>query len=104
MPPSPSDPLHKQPLRSRSFAIPDVISDRIDALCALVNKDGDLRGTVHRQDLLSALVAFAPEDLATLEKILQDFQGLKVRDALVGDAKNAKVIELRPTKPGRRTV
>jgi len=95
--------LHKQPGRSRNLGISDLLSERLDDLCALVNRDGTLPATIYRQDLVAALVALAPEDVEGLEKLLADYYALKVRDALVGAAKDAKIIQLRPRKPGRRT-
>src|SRR5687768_15219497 len=99
----PDAPLHKQPGRQGSLKLAPVISQRLDELCALVNRDGNVRGTVYRQDLIAALIALAPETVADLEKLIEDYMTLKVRHALVGTAKDAKVIELRPAKPGRRT-
>jgi hypothetical protein len=95
--------LPKQPGRPRPFAMPDVLSDRIDKLVAAVNKGGTLTGTVHRKDLVAALVAFADEEVPALQTLLENYAELKVRDALVGDEKDAKVIVLRDVKPGRRT-
>jgi hypothetical protein len=81
-----------------------VLDQRLDELVALINRDGNLIGRIYRHDLIAALVALAPETVIELEKILDSYQNMAVRDALVGDAKNAKVIELRPARPGRRTL
>jgi hypothetical protein len=97
-------PLHKQATTSRSVALPPVLSDRLDKLCALVNREGSLRGTIYRKDLLAALIALAPEDLGELEGLMRNYEGLRTRDALVGADKDATVIELRPPKPGRRSI
>jgi hypothetical protein len=96
-------PLHKQATTSRSVALAPVLSDRLDKLCALVNREGSLRGTIYRKDLVAALIALAPEDLGELEGLMENFVDLRTRDALVGDEKNADVVELRPAKPGRRS-
>lgn len=79
-----------------------VLSDRLDKLCALLNHDGTLPGTIYRQDLLAALIALAPEDVADIEETMTKYYDLTTRDALVGAEKDADVIELRPMKPGRR--
>jgi hypothetical protein len=100
---NPDAPLHKQNRSQRSLKLSAVLSQRLDDLCAVLNRDGSLRGVIHRQDLLAALIALAPETVADLEHIITDYEGMKVRHALVGAEKGAKVIELRPTKPGRRT-
>lgn len=101
-PPKPGDLLHKQTGRQRTFKIPDLVSDRLDDLCAVLNGDEGTTGKIQRQDLLAALVAVAPEELRSLEKLIDEYRNAKVRDALVGDAKGADVIELRAVKPGRR--
>ena len=97
----PDELLAKQPGRQRTFKIPDVLSDRLDKLCRLVT-DGGTVGTIQRQDLLAALIAEAPEAVADLDKLIDEYRDKVVRDALVGDEKGAKVIQLRPVKPGRR--
>lgn len=83
--------------------MPDILSDRLDKLVAVLNERGTLTGTVHRKDLVAALVAFADEEVTALQTLLENYADLKVRDALVGDEKNAEVIVLRDVKPGRRT-
>lgn len=79
------------------------MSQRLDDLCALLNTRGRV-GTIYRQDLVAALISLAPEALRDLETTIDNYRNLTVRDALVGDEKNAQVIELRPAKPGRRTI
>lgn len=101
--PKPDALLHKQQRRQVPFSIPILVSQRIDDLCALMNGEEGRLGTIYRQDLVAALVSLAPEDLRPLEELIDNYRDLKVRDALVGDAKNADVIELRPVKPGRRS-
>jgi hypothetical protein len=102
-PPDPKALLHKQERRQVPFKIPILVSQRADDLVALLNSDEVKLGPIFRQDLVAALIALAPEDAASLEKLVEDYRTLKVRDALVGEAKDAQVIELRPAKPGRRT-
>lgn len=101
MTPKPDDLLAKQPGRQRTFKIADLLSDRLDKLCRLVTVDGTV-GTIQRQDLLEVLIADAPETVAELDQLVHEYRGKKVRDALVGDEKNATVIQLRPVRPGRR--
>lgn len=106
MTPGPPDPdalVHKQDTSLRSSKMPLVISDRLDDLVRLLNDEGTLVSTVFRHDLLCALIAAAPESAADLEKLMADYGNMKVREAVVGAAKGAAVIELRPLKPGRRT-
>jgi hypothetical protein len=93
--------LHKQERRQVPFAIPRVLSDRLDKLCALVNEQGTV-GTVFRYELLSALLVEAPESVRELERLIGEYRKLTVRAAAVGDEKNANVIDLHPVKPGRR--
>ncbi len=102
--PDPAERLHKQPRSQRSMKLSAVLDARLDALVALLNKDGNLIGRIYRHDLIAALIASAAENVAELERLMNAYQDMSVRDALVGDAKNAKVIELRPTRPGRRTL
>jgi hypothetical protein len=102
--PEPDERLHKQPRAQRSTKLSAVLDARLDALVALLNREGNLIGRVYRHDLIAALIALAPEDLGELEKLMNSYIDLSVRDALVGDAKNAKVIELRAPRPGRRTL
>lgn len=104
MTPDPDAPLHKQERRQGSLSLAPILSQRLDELCAMLNREGNVRGAVYRQDILAALIALAPETVPDLEKLIADYEALKVRDALVGPAKDAKVIELRPRKPGRRTI
>jgi len=82
--------------------MPDVVSDRLDKLVAAINRDGSIPATIHRKDLVAALVTFCNEDVPSLQALLERYADAKVRDALVGAEKDAKVIELRPVKPGRR--
>jgi hypothetical protein len=95
--------LHKQVRRQVPFSIPRVLSDRVDNLCAILNGDEGKVGPIYRHELVAALVAHAPESLRDLEKLINDYRGLRVRSAAVGDDKKSNVIELRPIKPGRRT-
>ena len=99
--PKPNELLHKQTKRQMTFSMPLLLSQRLDDLCKLLNEEGQT-GTIHRQDLVAALIGTAPEKLAELEKLIGDYRALKVRDGLVGAEKGARVIELRPVKPGRR--
>lgn len=101
MTPDPDALLAKQPGRQRTFKLPDLLSDRLDNLCKTVTKDGT-HGTIQRQDLLAALVATSVEDLGDLDKLIDRYWNMKVREALIGDEKGAKIIELYPVKPGRR--
>jgi hypothetical protein len=78
------------------------LDKRLDDLVSLVNDEGNLVGHVYRHDLIAALVAFAPEESSELEKLMTEYAEMTVRDALVGDAKNAKVIEFPSARPGRR--
>lgn len=98
----PDAPLAKQPYRSRQVLMPDAVSDRLDELCRVVNAEGSLTGTVHRKHLGSALIALAPEDPAALQRLLAEYQDMKVRDAQVAAGKDAKVVKLRAVRPGRR--
>lgn len=100
--PKPDELLHKQQRRQVPFSLPILLSQRLDDLCAILNGDEGRVGTIYRQDLVAGLVALAPETLPDLERLITEYRDLKVRDALVGDGKLAEVIELRPTKPGRR--
>jgi hypothetical protein len=100
----PDAPLHKQPCSQRTVKLSGVLDERLDALVTLVNKDASLVGRLYRHDLISALIARAPETAEDLERLVTEYADMTVRDALIGDAKNAKVIELRPAKPGRRTL
>ncbi len=100
--PKPSDLLHKQERRQVPFSIPILVSQRLDDLCAVLNGPHGTQGQIYRQDLVAALITRAPETLADLQAIIDDYRAALVRDALVGDAKGAEVIELRPAKPGRR--
>lgn len=102
--PDPDERLHKQPRFQRSTKLSTVLDARLDALVALLNKEGNLIGRIYRHDLIAALIAGAAEDVAELERLMDAYQEMSVRDALVGDAKNAEVIELRPTRPGRRSL
>ena len=94
--------LHKQQQRPVPFSMPILVSQRLDALCAVLNGDEGTSGVVYRNDPVAALIACAPETLADLEKLVDDYRDMTVREGLVGDEKLAKVIELRPAKPGRR--
>jgi hypothetical protein len=93
----------KQHKRQMTFSMPLVLSQRLDDLCRLLNTEGQV-GTIHRQELVAALIGTASEQLVELEKLIGDYRALKIKDVLVGDEKGAEVIELRPVKPGRRTV
>jgi hypothetical protein len=94
--------LHKQERRQVPFAIPRVLSDRLDKLCAVLNGPEGQVGVIYRHELVAALLAHAPERLADLEKLIADYRSLRVREALVGDERQSNVVELRPVKPGRR--
>lgn len=96
-----SDLVHKQPGRQRTFKIPDLISDRLDDLCHVLNEDGAV-GEIRRQNLIAALVALAPEDVEALEKLINTYRNKTVGESLVGKKKGAEVIELREVVPGRR--
>lgn len=98
----PDSPLHKQRCSQRSIKMSAVLSQRLDDLCARLNRGGTLRGTIYRQDLVAALIALAPETVPELQKLVTDYEDMKVGHAVVGAAKGAKVIELRAAKPGRR--
>jgi len=78
------------------------LDKRLDDLVALLNREGNLTGHVYRHDLIAALIALAPEEATELERLMTNYADLQVRDALVGDAKNAKVIEFPAARPGRR--
>jgi hypothetical protein len=80
-----------------------VLSDRLDALVQLVNHDCNLPSRVYRHDLLAVLIARAPESATEWTALYDEYLEMKNRDAQVGEAKNAKVIELRAIKPGRRS-
>ena len=95
-------PLAKQPGRPRNFAIPDVVSDRLDKLLHALNEKGTLPYTVQRKDLIAALATFADEAVADLQQLMQRYGDATVRDALLRDEKDADVIELRAVRPGRR--
>jgi hypothetical protein len=100
--PDPDAPLHKEPKRQVTFSMPLLVSERADDLCQIIDSEGTV-GTVYRQELVAALIALAPEDIRDLEKLVNDYRQLKVRQTRVGSEKDAKVIELRVVKPGRRT-
>lgn len=102
-PPDPGALLHKQEKRQVPFAVPILVSQRVDDLCAILNGPTGTQGQIYRQDLVAALITRAPETLEELECIISDYRAALVRDALVGEAKSAEVIELRPAKPGRRS-
>jgi hypothetical protein len=95
------DLLHKQACRQRTFSFPVLVSDRLDDLCAVLNRKGTV-GDIRRQLLVAALIACAPEGIDDLQKLIEEYRNKKVADSLVGDAKAAQVIQLRAVKPGRR--
>jgi hypothetical protein len=99
----PGDRLNKEPREQRSMKLSCVLSDRLDELVQLVNRDCNLPSRVYRHDLLAVLIARAPESVAEWTTLYDDYMEMKNRDAQVGDAKNANVIELRAVKPGRRS-
>ena len=99
----PGDRLNKEPREQRSMKLSCVLSDRLDDLVQLVNRDCNLPSRVYRHDLLAVLVARAPESAQEWTALYDEYLAMKNRDAQVGEAKNAKVIELRPAKPGRRS-
>ena len=101
MTPNPDDPLDKSQARQRTLKFPDVLSERLDKLCHLLTTKGK-HGVIERKDLVAALIAAAPEELDDLNDLIAEYREKKVRDALVGAEKDAKVIEFRPVKPGRR--
>lgn len=81
-----------------------VLDKRLDDLVAMLNREGNLVGRLYRHDLIAALIALAPETGDELEKMIGHYQAMTVRDALLGAEKDAQVIELRPARPGRRTL
>jgi hypothetical protein len=97
---NPEGLLHKRPARQVTFALPDLVSDRLDALVDVLNGEEGQEGRIYRQDIVAALIGMSKEGLAELSALIKDYRNLKNRQAVVGAPSN--VIELRSVSPGRR--
>lgn len=84
--------------RHRTFMLPDVLSDRLDALVDHLD-----RNAVHatRADVVGALLLATEPDAEHLEVLLRRYRMASVEDVHLG-ARQGDRYELHPANPGPR--
>lgn len=84
--------------RNRTFMLPDVMSERLDALVKQLEGSGT-RAT--RADLVAALLLAASTDTDEIDRLVRAYKKAVVADAYVGD-RQGPGLRLRTAQPGPR--
>lgn len=92
------DTVWRTASRNRTFMLPDVVSERLDALVKQLEDSGT---RVTRADLVAALLLAASTDAEELDRLVRAYRKAVVADAYVGD-RQGPGLRLRAAQPGPR--
>jgi len=84
--------------RNRTFKLPDVVSERLDALVEHLTAQGV---RTDRAELVGSLLLAAEPDADHLDALLRRYRLAAVADVHLGDRQGAR-LELHPAAPGPR--
>lgn len=88
----------RTPSRNRTFMLPDVVSERLDALLEHLDAAGV---RANRAELVGLLLLDTEPDAQHLETLLRRYRLASVADVHLGD-RQGEGLELHPTAPGPR--
>lgn len=92
------DAVWRTASRNRTFMMPDVLSERLDALVQLLDDDGV---RVTRADIVGALVLAAPADADEIDRLVRSYKHAPVTEAFIGEPEGPG-LRLGTTQPGPR--
>lgn len=87
------------PGRNRTFNLPDVVTDRLDALLQVMEDQGF---RAERTDLVAALICEAEPNGPELQRIVQDYRTMRVRQVVLGADPESTTVVVKPAGPGPR--
>jgi hypothetical protein len=90
--------LRNSPKLSVGLVLPAALSERLDCLVALAEKQGE---RTNRREVVAALLLAAAPSGAVVSELIREFRRAQVRDALVGDPSD-EVFKVERRKPGPR--
>lgn len=92
------DALWRSRSRNRTFMLPDVLSERLDALVRLLDDSGF---RVTRAEIVGALLFAAEPDADEMDRLVRSFKQATVDAAYLGE-RQGPGLQLGPTHPGPR--